>query len=70
LVVSVLRVALDVFENEPAVHSGLLEHPGTTLLPHAAVLDDTLMTENVEEMFANVEAFARTGTPNTPVNLV
>ncbi|KAI5450036.1 hypothetical protein NCC49_003798 [Naganishia albida] len=65
----VLRVALDVFENEPIVHPGLLSHPGTTLLPHAAVLDDTLERENVEEMFANVEAFARTGTPNTPVNL-
>ncbi|KAJ9112462.1 hypothetical protein QFC20_002250 [Naganishia adeliensis] len=66
----VLRVALDVFENEPHVHPGLLSHPGTTLLPHAAVLDDTLMLENVDEMFANVEAFARTGTPNTPVNAV
>ena len=66
---SVLRVALDVFENEPKVHPGLLAHPGTTLLPHAAVLDDTLEAENVGEMFANLEAFARTGVPNTPVNL-
>ncbi|KAJ9109275.1 hypothetical protein QFC21_000604 [Naganishia friedmannii] len=64
----VLRVALDVFENEPKVHPGLLAHPGTTLLPHAAVLDDTLTQENVDEMFANVEAFAQTGMPNTPVN--
>jgi len=27
-------VGLDVFENEPAIHPGLLAHPNVVLLPH------------------------------------
>ena len=30
----VWSVGLDVFEKEPAVHPGLLKHPGAVLLPH------------------------------------
>ncbi|KAJ6441203.1 hydroxyisocaproate dehydrogenase [Purpureocillium lavendulum] len=50
----VWSVGLDVFEQEPAVHPGLLSHPGAVLLPHVgtATVDtqrrmETLVIDNV-----------------------
>lgn len=65
---SVLRAALDVFENEPKIHPGLINHPHTTLTPHVAVFGERLVYEAQREILENLEAFIKTGKPNTPVN--
>ncbi|KAE9399360.1 hypothetical protein BT96DRAFT_920162 [Gymnopus androsaceus JB14] len=65
----VLRAALDVYEFEPKVHPGLIKAANTTLLPHSAVANETLMTDQQTEVMANLEAFIKTGKPNSPVNL-
>lgn len=85
----VLRCALDVYEEEPKVHPGLLATTkavrpcalgercaGWPLMascpqimsPHCAVMNETVFQSEQTETMANLEAFIRTGTPNTPVN--
>ncbi|TRM63135.1 D-isomer specific 2-hydroxyacid dehydrogenase [Schizophyllum amplum] len=64
----VLRAALDVFEFEPQVHPGLIKSRHTTLSPHGAVYNETLFEDQQTEILSNLEAFIKTGTPNTPVN--
>ena len=81
-----LRAALDVYENEPEVHPGLIKSRKTvtihafiksalevlnnaqTLSPHCAVYNETIFEDQQTEILANLEAFIKTGKPNTPVN--
>ncbi|KAI5831016.1 hypothetical protein K523DRAFT_301437 [Schizophyllum commune Tattone D] len=64
----VLRAALDVYENEPEVHPGLIKSRTTTLSPHCAVYNETIFEDQQTEIMANLEAFIKTGKPNTPIN--
>jgi len=65
----VLRAALDVYEFEPKIHPGLIKAANTTLLPHSAVANETITADQQTEVMANLEAFIRTGKPNSSVNL-
>ncbi|KAJ4480971.1 D-isomer specific 2-hydroxyacid dehydrogenase [Lentinula aciculospora] len=64
----VLRAALDVYEFEPKIHPGLIKALNTTLLPHSAVANATILQDQQTEVLANLEAFLKTGKPNSPVN--
>lgn len=39
-----------------------------TLSPHNAVLNETIRPDSEKELIENLEAYLRTGSPNTPVN--
>ncbi|WWD16235.1 hypothetical protein CI109_100661 [Kwoniella shandongensis] len=65
----VRRAALDVFENEPEVHPGLLKNPNVTLSPHVAPAPDTMGQSMNGEVIENILEFLKTGMPLTPVNL-
>lgn len=45
----VASVGLDVFENEPTIHAGLLSNPNVILLPHVGTL--TFETQKAMEIF-------------------
>ncbi|RSH93787.1 hypothetical protein EHS25_006435 [Saitozyma podzolica] len=64
----VMRAALDVFENEPSVHSKLRSNPHVTLSPHSAAAPDSMSKGMNREVIRNVIRFLETGVPNTPVN--
>ncbi|KIY71137.1 hypothetical protein CYLTODRAFT_451099 [Cylindrobasidium torrendii FP15055 ss-10] len=65
----ILRAALDVFEFEPEVHPKLIEMRHQTILqPHCAVANETILEDQQCEILSNLEAFIKTGKPNTPVN--
>ncbi|KAJ3868843.1 D-isomer specific 2-hydroxyacid dehydrogenase [Lentinula novae-zelandiae] len=64
----VLRAALDVYEFEPKIHPGLIASPRTTLLPHAAVANETFEKDQQMEILHNLETFIRTGQPLNAVN--
>lgn len=86
LMLLVLRAALDVYENEPEVHPGLIKSrkmvsiyeciesaleiltDAQTLSPHCAVYNETIFEDQQTEIMANLEAFIKTGKPNTPIN--
>ncbi len=63
----ILRVALDVFPTEPSVHPDLIASEKTLLLPHIAVVNETMSEDMQMEIMRNVEAFVRRGKANTPV---
>ncbi|KAJ3889818.1 D-isomer specific 2-hydroxyacid dehydrogenase, partial [Lentinula edodes] len=63
-----LRAALDVYEFEPKIHPGLIASPRTTLLPHAAVANETFEKDQQMEILLNLETFIRTGQPLNAVN--
>ncbi|KAK4689105.1 hypothetical protein P7C73_g993, partial [Tremellales sp. Uapishka_1] len=65
----VLRAALDVFENEPTVHPGLLSNPNVTLSPHNAGAIDISWRAINAEIVQNIAQYIETGKPLTPVNL-
>ncbi|WVF71887.1 hypothetical protein IAT40_006697 [Kwoniella sp. CBS 6097] len=65
----VMRAALDVFENEPDVHPGLLKNPNVTLSPHVAPAPDSMGAPMNGEVVENIIQFIKTGRPMTPVNL-
>ncbi|KAG2178482.1 hypothetical protein INT44_001634 [Umbelopsis vinacea] len=63
----VSAVGLDVFEEEPKIHPGLLTHPRATLLPHVGT--NTLETELMMEQLTlkNTEASLTTDKLLTPI---
>ncbi|WWD01053.1 hypothetical protein V866_007991 [Kwoniella sp. B9012] len=65
----VMRAALDVFENEPTVHPGLMSNPNVTLSPHVAPAPDSMGPPMNGEVVENIIKFIETGMPLTPVNL-
>ncbi|ODN73607.1 oxidoreductase [Cryptococcus wingfieldii CBS 7118] len=67
----VLRAALDVFENEPQVHAGLLSNPNVTLSPHVAPAPDSMGPALNAEVLENIIHYLQSpsGLPLTPVNV-
>lgn len=65
----VMRAALDVFENEPAVHPNLLTNPNVILSPHVAPAPDSIGPSLTGEVLENIIHYLQTGMPLTPVNL-
>ncbi|KQY89939.1 D-glycerate dehydrogenase [Brevundimonas sp. Root1423] len=51
-------VGLDVFENEPAVHPGLLGHPNVVLLPHLGSATIEARQDMGDRVIANIQTFA------------
>ncbi|KAF5380255.1 hypothetical protein D9757_008196 [Collybiopsis confluens] len=66
----VLRAALDVFEFEPRIHSGLVSSPHTTLYPHCAVANETFLRDQRLEVLLNLKTFIETGKPVNAVNVL
>ncbi|WVR05473.1 hypothetical protein IAU60_002489 [Kwoniella sp. DSM 27419] len=65
----VMRAALDVFENEPEVHPGLLRNTNVTLSPHVAAAPDGMGPALNGEVVQNIIEYIETGMPLTPVNI-
>lgn len=63
----VYSVGLDVFENEPEVHPGLLENPNVMLLPHMGTWTVETLTEMEECCIENVISAVTTGRLRNPV---
>ncbi|MGB3413704.1 MAG: D-glycerate dehydrogenase [Microbacteriaceae bacterium] len=59
---------LDVYENEPAVHPGLLALENVTLLPHLGSATKEVRTEMSHLAVSNVENFVKGESLLTPVN--
>ncbi len=59
--------ALDVFEREPAVHPGLLEHENVLLAPHLGSATRETRTAMAELAVRNVLSVLEGGEPLTPV---
>ena len=51
-------VGLDVFENEPVVHPGLLGHPNVVLLPHLGSATIEARQDMGDRVIANIQTFA------------
>ncbi|HEX8661683.1 MAG TPA: D-glycerate dehydrogenase [Brevundimonas sp.] len=51
-------VGLDVFENEPLVHPGLLGHPNVVLLPHLGSATIEARQDMGDRVIANIQTFA------------
>ncbi|WVQ76519.1 hypothetical protein IAR50_006189 [Cryptococcus sp. DSM 104548] len=67
----VLRAALDVFENEPQVHPGLISNMNVTLSPHVAPAPDAMGPALNAEVLENIIHYLQSdsGLPLTPVNV-
>ncbi|HEY6133732.1 MAG TPA: D-glycerate dehydrogenase [Rubrivivax sp.] len=64
----IAAAGLDVFENEPAVHSGLLELPNVVLLPHIGSATEATRRAMVGCAADNLIAALTGGVPPTPIN--
>lgn len=51
----VSSVGLDVFENEPSIHPGLLENPNVLLVPHMGTWTVETQTKMEEWCISNVK---------------
>eukprot|EP00698_Gefionella_okellyi_P018376 TRINITY_DN549_c0_g1_i3.p1 TRINITY_DN549_c0_g1~~TRINITY_DN549_c0_g1_i3.p1 ORF type:complete len:172 (-),score=29.16 TRINITY_DN549_c0_g1_i3:29-544(-) len=61
---------LDVFEEEPRVHPGLMSHPCVTLVPHIGTATEDTRQNMARHTMDNVRVYCETGTPLTPVNSI
>jgi len=59
--------AIDVYENEPAVHPGLLAHENVLLVPHLASATTETRTAMADLAADNVVAVLSGNAPLTPV---
>ncbi|KAL8863054.1 MAG: hypothetical protein Q9178_000427 [Gyalolechia marmorata] len=58
---------LDVYENEPQIHSGLIDNPNVLLLPHMGTWTEETQTEMELWTVANVRSALETGRLMSPV---
>jgi len=63
----VLSVGLDVFEQEPKVHPGLIGNPHVMLLPHMGTYTIETMVAMEQWCMGNVRAAIETGKLKSPV---
>lgn len=63
----VSSVGLDVFENEPQIHPGLLENPKVMLLPHMGTHTVETMRKMEEWCIGNVRSAVDEGVLRSPV---
>lgn len=54
---TIAAAALDVYEREPTVHPGLLDHPRSVLLPHLGSATTETRTAMGMQAIANIDAF-------------
>lgn len=54
---TIAAAALDVYEREPVVHPGLLDHPRSVLLPHLGSATTETRTAMGLQVIANIDAF-------------
>lgn len=64
---TIAGAGLDVYEDEPRVHPGLIPLENAVLLPHLASGSVPTRTAMGQAMFDNLEAWFETGRPLTPV---
>ncbi|KAJ1309941.1 hypothetical protein OPQ81_006700 [Rhizoctonia solani] len=64
----ILRVGLDVFENEPKVHPYLMTSERATLLPNWGSKVKRVYYDVEHECLDNLDTWLETGVPRTPVN--
>jgi glyoxylate reductase len=65
---TIAGAGLDVYEHEPQVHPGLLEHPRVALAPHLGSATWEARTAMAELAAHNVLAVLRREPPLTPVS--
>ena len=58
---------LDVYENEPQIHPGLIDNPNVLLLPHMGTWTEETQTEMELWTIANVRSALETGRLMSPV---
>lgn len=63
----VSSVGLDVFEEEPKVHPGLLNNPNVMLLPHMGTYTVETMEKMEEWCISNVRSALESGALRSPV---
>ena len=63
----VFSCGLDVYEEEPKIHPGLVDNPHVTLLPHMGTWTVETQTEMELWNIGNVRAALETGKLNSPV---
>jgi len=63
----VLSCGLDVFEEEPKIHPGLLDNPHVMLLPHMGTWTLETQTAMEEWCIGNVRAAVEEGRLKSPV---
>jgi glyoxylate reductase len=63
----VASVGLDVFEEEPKVHPGLLANPNVMLLPHLGTYTVETMEKMEEWTIGNIRSAIETGRLVSPV---
>ena len=63
----VASCGLDVYEEEPKIHPGLIENPHVMLLPHMGTWTVETQTSMEEWCIANVRAAVESGKLKSPV---
>lgn len=63
----VFSAGLDVYEDEPEIHPGLLRNPNVLLLPHMGTWSRETQRKMEELCIANVEEAVKEGRLKTPV---
>ena len=63
----VATCGLDVFEDEPKIHPGLIDNPNVMLLPHMGTYTIETMTAMEEWAISNVRSAVEKGQLESPV---